>query len=50
MPPQFVLSDEKSGGAAVQQSLRGIALSKKDTLNEQDRKSHYGRSSAPPSE
>ena len=26
MPPQFVLSDEKSGGATAQQSLCGIAL------------------------
>ena len=28
LPPQFVLFDEKSGGATVQQSLRGIALRK----------------------
>ena len=27
MPPQFVLFDEKSGGATAQQSLCGIALS-----------------------
>ena len=26
LPPQFVLSDEKSGGATAQQSLCGIAL------------------------
>ena len=28
LPPQLVLSDEKSGGATVQQSLYGIALNK----------------------
>ena len=28
LPPQFVLSDEKSGGATAQQSLCGIALRK----------------------
>ncbi len=30
--PQYGLSDEKSGGAATQQALRGIALIFRDTL------------------
>ena len=32
MFPQYGLSDEKSGGAATQQALRGIALIFRDTL------------------
>ena len=38
MPPQLVLSEEKSGGADTQQSLYGIALSEIEFLSSHTKK------------